>query len=202
MNKIRTIEELEKCNYENLTYGEFVEYELDCKKHCPLFGEYCTGGMVCYGGMPIEPPCTGFKDDTVLVKQYDNYVAADMRDEEYREKQEELERLNAEKKAERKRKRFEYLRRNTKEIDEIRQLNKYINRVRKHIRTLESFIEATNITNKIFRECGCDCPPDIQKSERIIEKENNIKKYENRIAELREIIKQREKKLKKRDKRK
>ena len=72
--KIRSLEELQKCNYENLTYGEIVEYNLECSEFCPLYGEFCNGGMVCYGGEPIEPPCCSFKDEDILQEKYDKFV--------------------------------------------------------------------------------------------------------------------------------
>ena len=86
---MRTLEELEKDNYENLTYGEMSEYNLDCKCYCPLYGEYCNGGMNCYGGMPVEPPCTSFTNDTVLQQVIDDWYASSKMYELWEEKQEE-----------------------------------------------------------------------------------------------------------------
>lgn len=38
--------------------------EIDDCSICPLPGEgLCPGGMVCYGGEPIEPPCTSWYGD-------------------------------------------------------------------------------------------------------------------------------------------
>ena len=38
--------------------------EIDDCSICPLPGEgLCPGGMVCYGGEPIEPPCTSWDGD-------------------------------------------------------------------------------------------------------------------------------------------
>ena len=37
---MRTFEELEEQNYENLTYGEMCEYDLGCSI-CPLNQTYC-----------------------------------------------------------------------------------------------------------------------------------------------------------------
>ena len=38
--------------------------EIDDCSICPLPGEgLCPGGMACYGGEPIEPPCTSWDGD-------------------------------------------------------------------------------------------------------------------------------------------
>lgn len=50
---IRTLEQLKRDGYKNLTFSEMSEYDLDCS-FCPLNQTYCfcEGGMRCYGGMP------------------------------------------------------------------------------------------------------------------------------------------------------
>lgn len=65
---MRAYEEILEQNYENITYGELCEYEIECE-HCPLSIDgwcNCNGGMKCYGGMPIEPPCCSFDNDDIL----------------------------------------------------------------------------------------------------------------------------------------
>lgn len=49
--------------------------EIDDCSICPLPGEgLCPGGMVCYGGEPIEPPCTSWDgDEDYVIDTYDNY---------------------------------------------------------------------------------------------------------------------------------
>lgn len=86
-DKIRSFDELQKCKFENLTYAELIEYDLECSEFCPLYGEFCKGGMVCYGGEPIEPPCCSFKDDDILQEKYDKFVCWEQELKEKEEKQ-------------------------------------------------------------------------------------------------------------------
>jgi hypothetical protein len=38
----------------------------DCDE-CPLINYYCKGGAISDGsGMPLEPPCTSWDDDTLV----------------------------------------------------------------------------------------------------------------------------------------
>jgi hypothetical protein len=65
-----------------MKYSELKETE-DCDL-CPLkINEICAGGMACYGGLPIEPPCTCFDDDTDLDEWVENYFDRQRKREEY-----------------------------------------------------------------------------------------------------------------------
>ena len=192
----RTLEELKACDFEELTYGEFSEHGLECKEHCPLFGEFCNGGMSCHGGVPIEPPCCDFEPDTVLIDKLsrcqDLQTAFEKREDDKLKREEEKKQKNAEIAQ----KRFAYKMRNLKELREIRVLEKSIIRDKRLISLAKCFISATNGVNKMFRESGADCPPDIKPSPKLDEMENAIPWQEKKIAELKAIIKQNEIKFK------
>ena len=40
----------------------FEEIDGNCELCCIKGTEFCNGGMVCYGGEPIEPPCVTYAD--------------------------------------------------------------------------------------------------------------------------------------------
>ena len=65
---------------ESITLKQFEEeYDYDCSV-CPFHDDVCPGGWKSgYGGVPIEPPCTGwdkYDDDTTLDEIYDDYESA------------------------------------------------------------------------------------------------------------------------------
>lgn len=63
-----------------LYWSEIMDKE-DCSL-CPIYDAgICSGGMVCYGGSPIEPPCCSFEPDTELYAWIDGYY--DMRNYEF-----------------------------------------------------------------------------------------------------------------------
>lgn len=119
---------------------------------CPLLkNEICPGGMVCYGGAPIEPPCCCFEDDTDL----DEWVSRYLEQQRAREDREDrLAREEAKKKE-----------RAKKSADTRRAIRWYcrdelyaLNRAQKALQAQEaaerfvsSFAEAVNFTNKMFR---------------------------------------------------
>lgn len=74
MSKIRTLVELEAMAFEDLTYGEITEHELDCAEYCPLYGSFCEGETQCY---PMEPACTNFDTDTILIEMKRSFRKAD-----------------------------------------------------------------------------------------------------------------------------
>lgn len=201
-SKIRSLEELQKCNYENLTYGEIIEYDLECSEYCPLYGEFCKGGMTCYGGVPIEPPCCSFKDEDILQEKYDNFAYSRFQHYRYLEEEEEKQRIKEEKSKIRKQKLREYRMRNYLDLDKIKELKKHIKYYNKQIERIDKlnrFAIAVNTTNKLFRECNCSCPSDINRNK--IEKEkipylDEIKKCEEEINSIKLKIKENEKKFK------
>ena len=203
--KIRTLEELQKCEFENLNYGEFVEHDLDCKVYCPLYKDgFCSGGVACYGGDPIYPPCCDFDNNVVLQEVADDFYCARLKHEQYEEQKE---RKKAEKEAknqERKNKLREYKWRNWEDLDKIKVIKLKIKRTKKqieNIKTARIFAMSINSVNKLFRDCGnCQGLQDIgtQHIDNDIKMLNKtIEGYENKIAEIRNVIKQKEKEFKK-----
>ena len=199
---MRTFEELEKDNYENLTYGEMSEYNLDCKCYCPLYGEYCNGGMNCYGGMPVEPPCTSFTNDTVLQQVIDDWYASSKMHELWEEKQEEKLAIKKQKSDERKKKLNEYKYRNYENLIKIKELKKDIKYNERQILNLQKiniFASSVNIVNEMFREGNCSCPNDINNKPlkyKIEIYKQNISNCKNKILVIRNEIKLNEKTLK------
>lgn len=73
--------------------------EIDDCSICPLPGEgLCPGGMVCYGGEPIEPPCTSWDGDEDVEDYIESVHASILEREEYedclREEREKKKRKN------------------------------------------------------------------------------------------------------------
>ena len=200
---MRSLEEIKKSDYENLTYGELVEYDLGCN-HCPLLDEFCSGGVACYGGEPIYPPCCDFDDETNLQEVCDEWYVSRRRHEEYEEKKERERELKRQKSEERKKKLREYRRRNWSELQQISLLKDKIKAEEKRIRQLGSFktfANAINITNKMFRDAHQPnnvADVDITSYNNLIkEREEKIEKYNNQILEIKKKIKEKERELKK-----
>lgn len=124
----------------------------ECCDGCPLLeSELCPGGIACYGGEPIEPPCYTFDDDTDMDKWVDDMLAQRLRCEEAEEK-----RLKAEQEKKERAKKAAATRRAMRWYcrDEIQALKK----ARKALeaqRALESLAsgvaEAINFANKMTR---------------------------------------------------
>lgn len=86
-----------------MKWKEFVDNDLSCEE-CPLYQEdMCNGGMKCYGGEPIEPPCCSFNDDTDL----DEYAGRVEATNYFAERLEDIQAQALEQQRERKRKRKE-----------------------------------------------------------------------------------------------
>ena len=206
---MRTFEELEKDNYENLTYGELCEYDLGCKC-CPLSinGQCdCNGGMKCYGNMPIEPPCCGFEEDDILQNISDSWFRTQQLDEKI-EKELKAKELKAKEIKEkqsklRKQKLQEYKSRNLLDLIEIKKLNKNIKYNKKHIiylQKLNTYTNSVNLVNQMFRECNFSCPSDINNNslkDKIELYKQNIENYTNQILSIKNKIKKSEKEFKK-----
>ena len=61
--------------------------EIDDCSICPLPGEgLCPGGMVCYGGEPIEPPCTSWDGDEDVEDYIESIHASILEREEYEDR--------------------------------------------------------------------------------------------------------------------
>lgn len=61
--------------------------EIDDCSICPLPGEgLCPGGMVCYGGEPIEPPCTSWDGDEDVEDYIESVHASILEREEYEDR--------------------------------------------------------------------------------------------------------------------
>lgn len=195
---MRTFEQLEKDEYENLTLEELNEYELSCKQFCPLYGEFCSGGMACYGGSPIEPPCTSLNPKEILSDAYHRYYGARIKHDEWEdkqlEKQQEKERKN--KVAAEKRRQFKW--RNYDDLKEIKIKEKTIKALKSKIEDIERFkryASAVNFTNQMFGESGLSHPENIKDNftPQILELEQRILLLENEIVEIKSKIKLKEK---------
>lgn len=140
---------------ENITLKQFEEeYDYDCSV-CPFHDDVCPGGWKSgYGGVPIEPPCTGwdkYDDDTTLDEIYNDYERS-LRawerelDEEFRIEQELKEKKE---KAAKTRKAMEsYC---LSERIDIKILNRQIKAEKKFISRIECFASAFNATNEMFK---------------------------------------------------
>lgn len=198
---VRTLEQLNRDNYENLTFGEMCEYNLDCS-FCPLNQTYCfcEGGMVCYGGMPIEPMCCSFNEDDVLQDIYDRFVSQEYTQTKAEEEREKQQKLKEEKSKQRKQKLHEYRFRNCRELEQIKLLKLKIKREKERIVALEDarrYISVTNSVNKIFGEAN---QPYIKEEPFVIKIKNSeeaINQYLLEIAKVKEVIAKNEKEFKK-----
>ena len=151
---MRTLEQIKADEYENLTYGELVKYDLSCD-YCPLKDEFCSGGVACYGGEPIYPPCESFEEEDVLYEIYENWECSRRKDELAEEERERVAELKKKKSEERKKKIRQYQLRNMENLLKISALKKKIKWEKKRIEAvnrLSIFASAVNITNKMFRD--------------------------------------------------
>lgn len=140
---------------ESITLKQFAEeYDYDCSV-CPFHNNVCPGGWKSgYGGVPIEPPCTGwdrYDDDTTLDEIYNDYCGAQRAwerelDEEFRIEQELKEKKEKATKTRKAMESYCY-----GERLDVKILNKRIKAQKKLIDRLECFVSAFNITNEIFR---------------------------------------------------
>lgn len=133
-----------------MLWKDFSEQE-DCEG-CPLLeNEICPGGFSCYGGMPIEPPCCSFDDDTDLDQWVETYFADRRRREEAEDR-----RLQAEKKKREQSKKAADTRRAIRwycwdEIHTLKRAQKALEGLKAAERLASSFAEALNVTNEMFR---------------------------------------------------
>lgn len=124
----------------------------ECCDGCPLLeNELCPGGIVCYGGEPVEPPCYVFDDDTDMDKWVDDMLAQRLRREEAEEK-----RLKAEQEKKERAKKAADTRRAMRwycrdEIQTLKKARKALEAQRALESFVSSFAEAINFANEMFR---------------------------------------------------
>lgn len=167
--------------------------------NCPLLeAEICTGGFVCYGGDPIEPPCCCFNDDTDLDEWVDNYFKRQKK----REEQEEKHREEENKKKERAKKSANTRHRLRiycmEELLDLKQAKQALKAQLATERLAQSWAEVFNFANEMFRYEDRYCvKPEISESVKRLqedvekaEKAYQAKReefYRKRKAEAREV---------------
>lgn len=123
----------------------------ECCDGCPLLESgLCDGGIVCYGGEPIEPPCYDFDDDTDMDKWVDDMLAQRLRCEEAEEK-----RLKAEHEKKERAKKAADTRRAMRwycrdEIYALKRARKALEAQRALEHFASSIAEAVNFANEAF----------------------------------------------------
>lgn len=198
---IRTLEQLKKDNYKNLTFGEMCEHNLNCS-FCPLNQNYCfcEGGMVCYGGMPIEPMCCSFNEDDVLQDIYDRFVSQEYAQAKAKQEQEKQQKLKEEKSKQRKQKLREYRIRNAKELDQIKLLKVKIKKqekLRSEATDFRIWLNSKANIDKIFNK-----PDETSEKLKCINDtifiyNQNINNFKLQISKIKEVIAKNEKEFKK-----
>lgn len=134
-----------------MLYKELKELE-DCEQ-CPLLREeICKGGITCSpSGEPIEPPCYCFDDDTDLdkwVEEYYNRLAY----YEEQEHQKFLSEQERKRKAEKAKRRRDYLKRYCfTEAMEVKRAREELASSKAVLDFAESMAFAINATNEMFR---------------------------------------------------
>ncbi len=135
---------------DTLLWKDFAKQE-NCD-NCPLLeAEICPGGMASYGGVLVEPPCWSFDDDTDLYQWIEDYFDGLRRYEELEErklKEERKRKERAQKAAETRRKMQWYCR---DEIYELKQAQKALTAQENLESFSQSFAEAINFANEMFR---------------------------------------------------
>lgn len=166
----------------------------DCPNGCPVYEEgICPGGYACYGGDPIEPPCTSFDDDTDLDEWISRYYDRQRRFDEAEDKRIKAEKAKQERNALAQKHRAEAARETRFETREIKSLRKRIAGNEAAARLARSLAFAFNTTNEMFRY-----------EERVSPKNNALaeenEKLRARISEIEKIKKDKLAALRKRRK--
>lgn len=127
--------------------------ELDDCEQCPLYKEeICPGGMTSSpGGIPIEPPCCGFDDDTDLDAWVSDYFERQRRheaylDEQYKKQQEKKRKADLKKRRQQFLKFYCY-----SEAYDVKKLKKQIKAIENAISFAESMAFAFNMANEMFQ---------------------------------------------------
>lgn len=152
---------------------------------CPLLkSEFCTGGMACYGGAPIEPPCCGMDEDTDLDKWVEDAIEKRRKHNEYLRKKDEEEREKkekAKKAAETRRRMRIYC---MDEIVKLKQAKKALKAAQAAERMASSFAFAVNATNEMFRyDERVKVRPEV--SDAVKELQELVEKFETAYKEKR-----------------
>ena len=132
-----------------IKYKEIIQDD-DCAR-CPIKrAELCTGGYACYGGIPVEPPCCSFDDDTDLDEWVKDAFERRKKYEEHQDKIAMKEKAKKEKakKAAETRSEMRFYCRN--EIKELKSYEKQLEAYKASLRLASTFAEAFNITNEMF----------------------------------------------------
>lgn len=126
--------------------------EIDDCSICPLPGEgLCPGSMVCYGGEPIEPPCTSWDGDEDVEDYIESVHASILEREEYEDRLRE-EREKKKRKNEIAKRKRQYLNIYCySEKHDVKSLKKQIKSYESIERFADSIATAFNITNEMFR---------------------------------------------------
>ncbi|WP_281513505.1 hypothetical protein [Bacteroides acidifaciens] len=158
----------------------------DCG-NCPLLKEeICPGGMTSSpSGMPIEPPCCSFDDNTDLDKWIEDYYDSQRRYEKYLDRKWEAEQ-EKKRKAEKAKKRRNYLKWYCfNEKLEVKRARKRISAHQAAVSLAESMAFAFNTTNEIFGY-----------SERVSVNTNadeELKKLQNALSDAESRLKEKQK---------
>ncbi|MBP3707111.1 MAG: hypothetical protein J6J36_00680 [Clostridia bacterium] len=172
--------------------------ELSCE-NCQLsLHGYCSGGVKCYGGNPIYPPCAeidDFDDEQWVL----DYIESEERARKNRAQRQAAEKKKQEEKLHRQQLKKEYEQRNRLPLEHIKQLRNKIKINKKMLVTLERrkcYFESINRVNQLFREGNCFCPDD-KDLKLITEQIEDINKlnesYNVKIEEIKKYIKEQEK---------
>ena len=158
----------------------------DCE-NCPLLKEeICPGGMTSSpGGIPIEPPCCSFDDDTDLDQWIDDYYDGQRRYEEYLDRKWEEEQ-EKKRKAEKAKKRRDYLKWYC--FDEKMEVKKARKRLSAHQAAVslgESIAFAFNMTNEMF-----GYSERLKKNQKA---DDELKRLENALADAENKLKEKQK---------
>ena len=133
-----------------MKWKEFSEIE-DCES-CPIKkAELCGYGSSCYGGIPIDPPCCFFEDDTDIDEWIKEAYDRQRRYEEYQDKlirEKKAKEQRAKKAADTRQKMRLYC---MAEIVEIKTLEKRLKAYEKELSFARSLAFAINHTNEMFR---------------------------------------------------
>lgn len=142
-----------------MTWGEMLDSE-NCEL-CPYMLEaLCPGGISCYGGEPVYPPCTesDIPDDKDLGELREE-LSRSIRLQEERED----ERIRREKMRKERARKAAATRQEIKwfchaELEEIQRLKKKINALESIKSFAKAFSFAVNTTNEIFQKAGHTSP--------------------------------------------
>ena len=176
-----------------MLWKELVDLE-DCDL-CPLKKEdICKGGWSSdANGMPVEPPCTMFEDDTDLDQWITDYYAnyarwAAEQDRQIRERAKK--RRQAEKAAET-RKQIKYY--CYTEIANVKKVKAEICKLEKLITGAKQYIDTVNATNALFRNIE-NIPADYKLYVDFIEKANvRMSELQTQLTNAEEVLKQKRK---------